>query len=169
MARVRGPFDPEPTPLIETVQPALSVMAGSLVTLLPVIAAFPFLPPFGLLMLVGWRLARVDALPIWAPLLLGLFDDLLSGQPLGSAMLLWTVSFLTIDLLDQRLMTRDFWQDWLLGAGAVGASLIAGRLFATPLGAHVDTLLLLQILVSIMLYPLVAQLVAWLDRERISA
>ncbi len=169
MARVRGPFDPEPTPLVESATPAVSVMLGSLITLLPMIASMPLLPPFGLLMLVAWRLGRNTALPVWAPLLLGLFDDLFSGQPLGSAMLLWSFSFLVIDLLDERLVTRDFWQDWLLASGAITGCLIAGRLFALPLAAPVDSLLLLQILVSIILYPLAAQLVAWLDRERTTA
>ncbi|MFX5813291.1 hypothetical protein ABTE31_21535, partial [Acinetobacter baumannii] len=66
--------------------PALSVMVGSAVTLWPFIATFPILPPFGLLMLLGWRLTKPDSLRIWAPLPLGLFDDLISGQPLGTAM-----------------------------------------------------------------------------------
>ena len=51
------------------------------------------------------------------PLPLGLFDDLVSGQPLGSAMLLWTLCFLAIDVLEQRLVWRDFWQDWLIAVG----------------------------------------------------
>lgn len=164
--RPRGPFDPEPRRLWPIIKPAATVMAGSLLTLVPVIASFPLLPPFGLLMLLGWRLAREEALPVWAPLLLGLFDDLLSGQPFGSAMLFWTLAFISIDLFDTRLVARDFWQDWLLAAGGIAGALIFGRLVAAPLSAHVDTLLLLQIAVSVMLYPVAAQIVAWLDRER---
>ncbi len=151
------------------VVPAVSVLAGSSITLLPVIFTFPVLPPFGLIMLLGWRLTRPDALPVWAPLLLGLFDDLISGQPFGSAMLLWTVSFLVVDLLDQRLVWHDFWQDWLLAAGAIASCLILGRLIASPIGAHVDTVLLLQVIVSIMLYPVIIRLIAWLDRKRTPA
>lgn len=163
---VIGPFDAEAPRRAPATIPALSVMAGSALTLVPLVATLPILPPFGLMMLIGWRLSRTDALPVWAPLLLGMFDDLLSGQPFGSAMLLWTVSFLVIDLLDQRLTWRDFWQDWLLASGAIGGCLIFGRLVASPLGAHVDTVVLLQIIVSIMLYPVIARLVAWLDRKR---
>lgn len=169
MARVRGPFDPEPPSVLAWLIPVGSVMVGSLVTIMPVVATIAALPPFGLLMLVGWRLGRADAMPLWTPLLLGLFDDLLSGQPFGNAMLLWTVVAIGIDLLDQRLVARDFWQDWLLAAGAVGACLIAGRLVATPLGAHVDTVLLIQVAVSAMLYPVIARLCAWLDRKRLPA
>lgn len=141
-------------------------MAGSLIATIPVIATFPLLPPLGLLVLLAWRLMRPDTVRIWAPLLYGLFDDLVSGQPLGSAMLLWTVGVLVVDLLDQRLVARDFWQDWVLAAGATSFALIGGRLIATRFEAHVDTLLLFQVIVSILLYPFVARFVAWLDRKR---
>lgn len=144
----------------------LTVVLGSLVTILPLVATVPILPPFGLLMLLGWRLQRADSLPVWAPVPLGLFDDMVSGQPLGSAMLLWTLCSIAIDVLDTRLVWRDFWQDWLIASGAIGLCLIAGRLIATPLGAHVDTALLLQGLISIALFPLVTRLCARLGRER---
>jgi rod shape-determining protein MreD len=39
-------------------------------------------------------------------------------------------------------------------------------LIASPIAAHVDTMLLVQILLSALLFPLVARLVAWLDRKR---
>ncbi len=164
-----GPFDPKAIGDRSWVLPAISIMAGSSLTLLPVIFTFPILPPFGLIMLFGWRMTRPEALPVWSPLLLGLFDDLVSGQPFGSAMLLWTVSFLVIDLLDQRLVWHDFWQDWLLAAGGIATCLILGRLIASPIGAHVDTALLLQTIVSIMLYPVITSMIAWFDRKRIPA
>lgn len=166
MARIRGPFDPAPISISSWLVPVASILAGSMMTLVPFIAAFPLLPPFGLMLLVAWRLGRPEALPIWSPLAFGLFDDLLSGQPLGSAMLLWTGLMLVVDLLDQRFVARDFWQDWLLASGAIGGCLLLGRFIAVPLSTHVDTLLLLQILLSLMVYPLATQLCAWLDRKR---
>lgn len=154
-------------PLVQRLSvPIGSVLLGSLVTIVPVIAHYPVLPPFGLLVLLGWRLLRPELFPIWAAALFGLFDDLVSGQPLGSAILLWTISFFAVELFDQRLVWRDFWQDWLIAGGAIAFCLIGGRLIASPIGAHVDTMLLVQILVSVMLFPLVARLVAWLDRKR---
>ena len=167
MAPPRGPFDPEPQPFAVSALPAGSVMLATLVpVILPVIATHPILPPLAMMMFVGWRLARPEAIPIWAPPLLGLFDDLFSGQPLGSAMLLWSLIWLTCDLIDQRLVARDFWQDWLIAGGAIAGYLILGRLIATPFSAHVDTILLLQIIVSVMLYPVAVRLIAWLDRKR---
>ncbi|MCC2978830.1 MULTISPECIES: rod shape-determining protein MreD [unclassified Sphingomonas] len=142
-------------------------MGGSLVTIFPVAATLPLLPPFGLLMLLAWRLLAPLALRRWAPALLGLFDDCLSGQPLGSATLLWTLSFFMIDLFDQRTIFRAFAQDWLIASAAIAICLVGGRLFATPLGGHVDSVLVAQIAVSILLFPFAARIVAWVDRRRV--
>jgi rod shape-determining protein MreD len=164
--RHRNPFDVEEPSVADQLVPAATVVAGSLITILPTIGSVGLMPPFGLLMLIGWRLSRMESLPIWAPLPLGLIDDLLSGQPTGSAMLLWTLCFLAIDIVDQRLVWRDFLQDWALAAGSVAFCLIATRFFASPIGAHVDTVLIGQILVSTLLYPLIARLCAWIERVR---
>lgn len=158
MSPVRGPFDEAPDPAATRFVPALSVLIGSAITIWPIIASVQILPPLGLLMLLGWRLTRTESFRVWAPLPLGLFDDLVSGQPLGSAMVLWTLCFFMIDLIDQRIVYRDFWQDWLIAGGAIGFCLILGRLIASPLDAHVDTVLLLQIAISILLFPLAARI-----------
>jgi rod shape-determining protein MreD len=144
----------------------LSVVLGSMMTLLPVVATVPVLPPFGLMMLLGWRLVRGDSMKVWMPVPLGFFDDMLSGQPMGSAMLLWSAAVLMIDILDTRLVWRDFWQDWLIASGAITFVLVAGRLIASPFIAHVDTALLIQILVSAALFPVIARFCAWLDRDK---
>lgn len=149
--------------------PWVTVMAGSLVTIIPVAATLPLLPPFGLLMLLAWRLLAPLALRRWTPALLGLFDDCLSGQPMGSSMMLWTLSFVLIDLFDQRTIFRAFTQDWLIAAAVIAFCLIGGRLLAAPLGGHVDSVLLIQIAVSVLLFPLAARAVAWVDRRRIAA
>lgn len=148
--------------------PAVVVMAGSLVTILPAVAPAPLLPPFGLLLLLAWRLRRPDLVQPWAPALLGAFDDLVSGQPMGSAVLLWTVCTLSVDVLDSRLVSRDFRQDWLIAAGGASFCLAAGRLVASRLSAHVDSALLLQMVAAALLYPAIARLVVRLDawRER---
>ncbi len=140
-----------------------TIVIGSLMTALPFIAVMPVLPPFGLMLLIAWRMRRPDAFRSWAPVPLGLIDDLVSGQPLGSAMLLWTLAFLALDVIDTRLFYRDFWQDWVIGTATVAACLIVGRLFAVSIGAHVDAALLVQVLVSGALFPLVVRLVAALD------
>lgn len=162
-------YDPFAAPLPEgraRAIPWMTVMAGSLVTIVPVVASLPLLPPMGLLMLLAWRLLARFALRPWAAAPLGFFDDLLSGQPLGSAVLLWSLCFIAIDLIDQRLVFRDFWKDWLIASGAIAATLAVGRLIALPIGAHVDGVLLAQIVISLMLFPFAARIVAWIDRKR---
>lgn len=147
--------------------PWASVIAGSVLTaLVPVVATVPLLPPFGLLMLLGWRLLVRHALRRWAAAPLGLIDDLFSGQPLGSAVLLWSLAFLLIDLVEQRLAFRDFWQDWLIGAGALLFCLFGGRLIAVPLDTAVDAPLIGQALATILLFPAATRVVAWIDAKR---
>lgn len=148
--------------------PWLTVLAGSLVTIFPVAATLPLLPPCGLLMLLAWRLLAPLSLRRWAPALLGLFDDIVSGQPLGSAMLLWTVTFFLIDLFDQRTLFRAFAQEWLIAAAGIALCLIGGRLLASPIGGNVDSVLAVQIIVSILMFPFAARIVAWVDRRRIA-
>jgi rod shape-determining protein MreD len=146
--------------------PWITVMAGSLVTVVPIVATIPVLPPFGLLLLLAWRLLARYALRPWAAAPLGFFDDLLSGQPMGSAVLLWSLCFLVITLVEQRLAFRDFWQDWLLAAGAIALSLLAGRFLAVSLDRPVDVPVAMQIGVSILIFPLATRLVARIDRKR---
>lgn len=143
----------------------LTIVIGSLVTLAPFKATVPILPPFGLMMLLAWRLHRPDLLKPWSPVLFGLVDDLISGQPLGNSMLFWTVSCVLIDVLDTRIVWRDFLQDWVLAAGAIGFCLIGGRLVASPLASHVDTMLLIQLLISVALFPVCSRIASRLDRK----
>nr|WP_317893034.1 rod shape-determining protein MreD [uncultured Sphingomonas sp.] len=141
------------------------VLIGSLITIVPIIATIPFLPPFGLLALLAWRLFRSNALPAWAAAPLGLFDDLVSGQPLGSAMLLWSLCLIALDVLDTRLVQRDFWQDWLIATAAVALCLALGRVFAGMLPAYVDGPLLIQTALSGLLFPAITRLCAWQYRR----
>lgn len=160
------PFAPTLPPGRARALPWSTVMAGSLVTIVPVIASLPLLPPVGLVMLLAWRLLSRFSLRPWAAAPLGLFDDLVSGQPLGSAVLLWSLCFLAIDLVEQRLVDRDFWQDWVIASGALAFCLVAGRWLALPLAARVDTMLVAQIVISIMLFPVATRLAGWIDAKR---
>jgi rod shape-determining protein MreD len=54
----------------------------------------------------------------------------------------------------------------VLATGAIAFALIGGRLIATGIEAHVDTLLLFQVIVAVLLYPVIARLIAWLDVKR---
>ena len=146
--------------------PWATVMAGSLVTIIPVVATIPLLPPFGFVMLLAWRLLARFAFRPWAAAPLGFFDDLVSGQPLGSSVLLWSLAFVAIDMIEQRLAFRDHWQDWLIASGLIALCIIVGRFIAVPVGAHVDTILIAQIAVTILTFPLAARIVAAIQNKR---
>lgn len=150
--------------------PVVTIMLGSMLPILPIIAQTPVLPPLGLLLLLSWRLLRPELLPAWIALPLGLFDDIMSGQPLGSAMCLWTLTLIGIDIAERRLIWRDYWQDWLIAAIAVIFCLTGGLWFARLTGGGASlSLVAPQIIWSILLYPFVARQCAWLDRWRIMA
>ena len=148
--------------------PWLSIMAGSLAPWLPVIAPAPVLPPFGFLMLLGWRFVRPGLLPLWAGLPLGLFDDLYSGQPLGSGILLFSLALLVVDLVEIRFPWRSFLLDWLAALGLLAFYLAAAALLS---GAELTLVqlrvILPQLLLSAVLFPIVSRMVALLDRLRL--
>ncbi len=79
------------------------------------------LPPFGFMLLVAWRQVRPGLLPVWAGLPLGLFDDIYSGQPFGSAMLLWSLAMILLELVEARFPWRNFLLDWLVSAVLIGS------------------------------------------------
>lgn len=149
--------------------PIVSTMIGSLVpALLPVIAQAPLVPPFGFMMLLAWRLLRPGFWTPWAALPLGLFDDLASGQPVGSAMFSWTVALLAIEASERSLFWRDYLQDWLVASAAIGGVLATGYLFALFAGGQAPILSIVpQILASMLLFPAVARLCARLDTWRL--
>jgi rod shape-determining protein MreD len=160
------PFAPVLPPSRARALPWLTVLAGSMLTLLPTVAPVPVMPPFGLLMLLAWRLLARFSLRPWAPAALGLADDLLSGQPLGSAALLWSLCFFAVEAAEQRLMVRTFWQDWLIAAILIAAALAAGRLLASPFPAVLALPVAAQVAVSILSFPAASAVVGWIDRRR---
>ncbi|MCJ8157814.1 rod shape-determining protein MreD [Sphingomonas sp. LaA6.9] len=168
-ARIRSDGEERIARLRGTTLPAITTMLGSATVILPIIASTPLLPPFGLLMLLAWRLLRPELWPVWIGLPLGLIDDLFSGQPIGSAMLLWTLALLGIDLADRRMVWRDYWQDWLIAAAAIILCLIGGLVTANATGGNGTVQQIVpQMVLSVLIFPAVVRLCALLDRWRLS-
>lgn len=164
----RSGFEPPPSSFAQQAIPASSVMLASLAPLIPYVATAPVMPPFGYMMLIGWRLLRNDLWPVWAALPLGFFDDLFSGAPLGSAMALWTISFIVIDMIDQRFVWRDHWQDWSIAAAAIALYLMSALAFANITGGGTPLALLSpQVALSVFIFPMITRITAMLDRLRI--
>ena len=155
-------------PLLAFGLPWLTILLGSLMPWLPVIAPAPVLPPFGFVMLLAWRLLRPGLLPLWAGLPLGLFDDLYSGQPLGSGVLLFSLTLIAIELIEIRFPWRNFWLDWLTASAMLVVYLaVAAVLSGAELTFVQLRVILPQLLLAIVLFPVVARLVAHLDRLRL--
>lgn len=158
------------SPLKILLVPILSVMAGSMITAMPLFADEPLLPPTGFLMLLAWRLMRPGIWPTWIGLPLGMFDDLHSGQPFGSAAFLWSLTMLAIEVIDSRAIWRDHMQDWFLAAAAILLVLIGGvAVSGLAHWAPELEVILPQIILSILVFPLVVRLCARLDKWRLAA
>lgn len=155
-------------PLLVFGIPWLSILVASLTPLLPIIAPAPVVPPLGYLMMLCWRLLRPGLLPLWAGLPLGAFDDLFSGQPYGSGILLFSLTLIAIELLDIRFPWRGFFQDWMVAAALVAAYLVVAALVS---GAKLElsqlVALIPQFLLSLIAYPILARMVSLLDRLRL--
>lgn len=158
----------EHSPLLAAIVLYGSIVLASWLPTYAVAISMPIMPPFGYLLLVCWRLMRPGTLAPWAALPLGAFDDLVSGQPFGSAILLWSLTLLVFEWFESRFPWRGFLQDWLTSAVACGSYVI---LAAVVSGADLNWPLLLaifpQLLLSMALYPIIAAMVATLDRFRL--
>jgi rod shape-determining protein MreD len=157
------------SPLRARSVPWVSVMLGSALPVLLIADLMPVLPSLGFLMLLGWRMVRPGLLPLWAGAPLGAFDDLVSGQPFGSAIMLWSLAMIAIELIETRFPWRDFWHDWFTASVLALAYWQATLLFS---GASVTTEMVLasvpQAVMAVLLYPIIARAVAGLDRFRLA-
>jgi rod shape-determining protein MreD len=149
--------------------PVVSILAAILLALLPVVAHAPLLPDFGLLALLAWRLLRPEIWSPWLPLPLGLASDLVAGHPLGQAMLMWTMIVLACDLIDARVGFRDYWMDWLIAAGAIAFQALCTWYIALLMGADIRfSIMIPQLALAVLAYPLVTRIVLSLDRWRLA-
>jgi len=157
-----------PSPLLAMSVPWLLVMLGSLSPTWPVIASAPVMPPLGFLLLVAWQQLRPGLFPVWAGLPLGLFDDLYSGQPMGSAVVLWSAAMLGLDFIELRFPWRGFVLNWLEASGFIAAYLILSLQIANLGGGSTQlTAILPQVLLAILTYPIAGRLVGLADRFRL--
>jgi rod shape-determining protein MreD len=158
---VRPPFRTVAVPL-------LSTLAGSAMGFVPVIATEPMLPPFGLMLLLAWRLLRPEMWSPWVALPLGFADDLISGHYLGTAMVLWTLAFLVLEWVDQALVWRDGWIEWGIASIALAVIIFGSWALSQPTGSLTAILTIVpQTIGAILFFPAVLRITAWLDRWRL--
>lgn len=165
-APIRRRISRTPSPAIAYLTPWFSVMGASILTTLPMIAQGPALPPLGFLTLLAWRQLHPGLLPVWAGVPLGLVDDVFSGQPLGSAILLWSITMVALDIVEQRFPWRNFVVEWAMAAVLILAYLAATTVIART-GGGAPLLVLPQLVIAVVCYPIVGRVVAWLDHKRL--
>ncbi|AEI37740.1 MAG: rod shape-determining protein MreD [Zymomonas mobilis subsp. pomaceae] len=159
-------------PIKAQITPLIMVLFASLLETGPLVSVLPLLPSFGLLVALGWRLLRPELWQAWIALPLGMSNDLINGQPLGISMISWTICFLAFDIIDNRLVWRNYWQDWIFASCAIIFCTLFS-LFMTSWIIKGHTILLIlsimpEILISILLFPLVEALCAIVDRWRLA-
>lgn len=148
--------------------PASSVVAGSLLACLPIVVQNGWFPDFGFLVLLAWRLYRADVWPTWWAAPLGFVNDLVTGDPVGLSVAVWTATMLLLDLLDRRTIWRDYWIEWALASVLILLSEAAQWQVAAWMGARVPFLSMVPpLLISIAAFPVVAWVVASLDSWRL--
>jgi rod shape-determining protein MreD len=148
--------------------PAASVVAASFLATMPIVATSGWIPDFGFLVLIAWRLLRADASPAWWAAPLGLANDLLAGLPVGFSVTMWTASMLALDLADRRTMWRDYWIEWVLAALLLGAYELAQWRVAQIMGASLPIVSVLPpLVISVLSFPVAAWFVGRIDRWRV--
>jgi len=149
--------------------PYATIVMASLLPFFAMAGEFPVSAPLGFLVFLTWRIMRPGLLPLWVGVPLGAFDDLFSGQPFGSAILLWSLTMIVLEIIETRFPWRGFWQDWFTASlGIIAYIIVAMVVSGGSLTFPMAVVIIPQIVLSILLYPLLARLIAGFDRFRLS-
>ena len=156
------------SPLLANIIPWASILIASILPIFAIAAALPMVPPLGFVVLLAWRLVRPGLLPVWAGFPLGLFDDLFSGQPFGFGIMTWSMTLLIIEAIEMRWPWRAFWQDWFT-AGILSLIYILAGWLLSGASPTLPSLIALvpQIVLTILVFPVIARFVARLDELRL--
>lgn len=165
----RGKINLAPSPWRANIVPYASILIASLIPFWVMSDAMPLAPPFGFILFLTWRIMRPGLFPLWIGVPLGAFDDLFSGQPFGSAILLWSVTMITLELIESRFPWTGFWRDWFTASLAIVLYIIAAMAATgAPITHHLAIAAIPQVLIAVLIYPWFARMVAWFDRFRLS-
>ena len=76
---------------------------------------------------------------------------------------------IALEVLETRIPWRGFWQDWFTAGLVIVLYILAAMTVSgATLNLHLLIAMLPQIFLSVLLYPLIARLIAWFDRFRLS-
>ncbi len=149
--------------------PIISTIAACLISILPIITAAPVVPDFAFLVLLAWRLLRPEMWSALTAIGLGLFNDLIAGHPVGQSVALWTATFLLMDVIDSRVVWRDYWMDWLFASLFILGHSYGDWLIGRWMGSSAEFAVLWPMIgASVLAYPVIARFVLVLDRWRLT-
>lgn len=120
----------------------------------------PVMPALAVTAVYYWTVFRPDLMPVWAVFLIGLFQDLLLGAPLGVGVLSLLLVHLAIAAMRRFFANASFIMLWLAFAViAAGLSLLSWLLASLLLG-HLLAVgpVVLQYATTIAAYPCLAWL-----------
>lgn len=147
----------------------VTILVACILPLFVIADVMPIVPPLGFLVFLAWRISRPGLMPLWIGVPLGAFDDLFSGQPFGSAIFLWSLTMIALEVIEARFPWRGFWQDWFTAGLAIvlyiGSAMVVSGATITP---HLVLALVPQVVFSVLFYPVIARIVAWFDGFRLS-
>ena len=138
--------------------PVLLILASVALVRSPEVA--PVVPSLAMTAVFYWSVFRPDLLPPWAIFLLGLFQDLITGIPVGAGVLALLIVYFSVAAQRRFFSSASFFMLWvsfiLIAAVAslpmwLAASFLLGR-FVDPAPV------LLQYLATIAVYPCLAWL-----------
>ncbi len=107
---------------------ALGSCLAVLIQLLPfgTVETIPLAPAFALIALFYWAVHTPEICPPWIPFVCGLFQDILSGGPLGFWALIYVIVFQAV--LQNRLFFRANAGDFLPWAGFAMVAVLTSAL-----------------------------------------
>jgi len=143
--------------------PVLSALLLGVVPVLPTgIPEWPELaPPLMLAAVFYWSLARPDLMPPTAAFALGLFQDLLTGAPLGSGALTMVLAQWVLRSQQRFLANRPFYLLWAAFAPVAAVATILEWLVYALFTFHAVPILsaLARMVLGVVLFPVVAWIV----------
>lgn len=116
-----------------------------------------------------WQSQRPDAFHLISAFILGLFADVLGGVPLGINIVTFLVLYMLSVQCSERFNVKRFSYSWLLFSGIIFLTLIFKAILTSIFYRQLIplTALMMEWLLTIALFPLMARIFIWVEKQYI--